>query len=685
MKCLPISVFFLSVGLAGHFQVAAADLLTEPFLQLPDEDSVRVVWFTDFEDDRHLVEFGPDFADQVTAQSTRVSRLYEDERSPLFDELNQRLYTEVTQRPVWRHEALVSGLSPGERIPYRVTSSAGSEEISSEAYSLRPLPAPSVPVTLLLASDLQNRDMGPATFQKVEEAYGSALDLILIGGDYVDYPHRASEWFDSENFSRPAFFQVLQGTYEGRFSTAPYRGGELIQHIPLMGIIGNHEVNGRSALYAEGASIEEVFDQPQPRWFAEWRYDQLVSSGELVPPSVEADAFRRAWIRDQSFEFETFLDLFTHPDSGPGGESYWSKRVGDVFVIGMNVSRMRRSWRADRRGTFTEDPEVLNDPAQWGFGDILFEPFGSGSEQYDWLRDELMSAASRTARYRIVLVHQSVFGLGQNAIPVLAQPSMRVSYLDETNTEQVFSRTFPLDMDLFASEVLPLAEAGRITSVTYDYPLEDCIWRRDIEPLLIENDVHLVYSGHSHLWNRTRVGGLNYLESSNYSRTSPPGFQDFRERGGNIPLPGGPDGPVGPDPENYPATGDPFGREPYFPNIVNPLFALEESETALPFHSSSSISVFTILDSGTGTIRSYAFDTRSPESEPLLFDEFAIDAAEDATLWPTSPRFTDGWILTDTFGYINESRLPWYFILGLDNWGYMADDSGWIFLPKPDS
>jgi hypothetical protein len=39
---------------------------------------------------------------------------------------------------------------------------------------------------------------------------------------------------------------------------------------------------------------------------------------------------------------------------------------------------------------------------------------------------------------------------------------------------------------------------------------------------------------------------------------------------------------------------------------------------------SDDITVFSILDSGAGVVRSYRFDTRDPDAPVLLFDEFPL-------------------------------------------------------------
>ena len=85
-----------------------------------------------------------------------------------------------------------------------------------------------------------------SNLQKVKETVGD-VDAVLVAGDLVNVPDRASEWFD--NAEGAAFFPALQGrshyalTANGR--TTRYRGGALIQTAPLFPAAGNHEVMGR--------------------------------------------------------------------------------------------------------------------------------------------------------------------------------------------------------------------------------------------------------------------------------------------------------------------------------------------------------------------------------------------------------------------------------------------------------
>jgi hypothetical protein len=86
--------------------------------------------------------------------------------------------------------------------------------------------------------------------------------------------------------------------------------------------------------------------------------------------------------------------------------------------------------------------------------------------------------------------------------------------------------------------------------------------------------------------------------------------------------------PIG-DQAEYAATGDPNGLEPVIPTVA-PL--LGDDNQPLPYIASNDITVFTILDTGTGTVSSYRFDTRkaklspkdSPTSDVEKFDEFSI-------------------------------------------------------------
>jgi hypothetical protein len=122
--------------------------------------------------------------------------------------------------------------------------------------------------------------------------------------------------------------------------------------------------------------------------------------------------------------------------------------------------------------------------------------------------------------------------------------------------------------------------------------------------------VRLVFFGHSHLWNRfVSDAGTHFLESSNVGNSYGAAFGENKR--------------VVPEgyKEEYVALGDPNGLEPVVPAIA-PLRG--ENGEPLPYIASNDITVFSILDTGAGTVSSYYFDTREPQSEVVKFDQFGV-------------------------------------------------------------
>ena len=122
---------------------------------------------------------------------------------------------------------------------------------------------------------------------------------------------------------------------------------------------------------------------------------------------------------------------------------YWSHQYGDVFIIGLHLNRIWRLWGSSRKGKKGEAPASVNDPNAWGFGDHLFEGIGMGTAQYDWLVSELVSSAFQNAKYKVVMAHQTVFGLGDNAYPVVVAQEAKIDY-DLGSGPKTLEITFPL-------------------------------------------------------------------------------------------------------------------------------------------------------------------------------------------------------------------------------------------------
>lgn len=640
-------------------------ILSEPMLQNPGTDSVRVVWFSENEGGRHTVRVGEQLEREFAATTTRMSHQLEDSGSQVF-QLVTGTWTVPRERRVFRHEALVTGLAAGQRAPYVAISEVGSESWRSGRYSLQPLPRAGQALKILLTSDHQNNAMCSANMQKVVETVG-VVDAVLFPGDFVSQPNRASEWFDrvggggNANFAgNPSFFQSLQGTARRWNPGSPYAGGPVLQHAPLYGSLGNHEYPGRwrmdprtdNANNPLPVTINNMDNDPQPRWYAEARYEALRAT---VNPGNDP-ALRAKWIEDNSYEWTTYREMWSLPE-GPEGKAYWGQRFGDVFIISLDANRVWRSWNATDRGKFTErfvnaDGRVTQNADEWGFGDINFRPFGRGSLQYRWLEQTLQSEACRTARWRIVISHQTMAGLGDNAVPVQAEIRTTVELTDGSFVGPFLASEWPARWPA----VRDALAANRVRFVRHEYPRARDQWLTDIEPLLLQNNVQLVHTGHSHLWNRAVVNNrLHYLEASNFGNSFGAMFfatpqngvsaNQGPRNGGAVPGSAGwiaqTTAPVAANAggaprtamtwsvDDYPVAGEVHGRTMVQPSLVNPMRTMDRrtapwTEQDLPFVASNNICTFSVFDTGTGLVTSWCFDTRDPASPVVRFDEFRL-------------------------------------------------------------
>lgn len=559
---------------------SGAGLLTDPFLQLPTEHSVRVVWFTEFPGVRHSVAYGNGLRQTVAAETTQLTRSREDRKSRVGEQTKEgQIYNRPVLRGIWRHEAEIGGLSPGKRIPYQVFSARENGEIvRSRQFTLAAKPKPGTPLKILLTSDHQLMPMTAANLQKVAETVGR-VDAVFLAGDLVNIPDRASEWFDDNRGG--AFFPCLQGRarykLEKEGKTTLYTGGELIQHAPLYAAIGNHEVMGR---YSTRQGLNDQYGQAVPRAIAAIDYN--LSARQINPRN--APDVQNAWMKANSFNTDTYEEIFTLPQSLSGGEKYYAVTFGDVRLISLLITNIWRSPELEdwSKGRYREAAKDLNAPDNWGYGQHIFEPIAKGSPQYQWLERELNSPEFKQAKYKIVMFHHPAHSLGDNIVPAYTDPVPIVQY----------------------------APDGKVKSVRYEYPLKDDYIIRDIEPLLNKAGIHLVYYGHSHVWNRfMNSQGVNFLESSNVGNTYG-AYLGEKKR----PVPAG-------FQETYAAVGDPNGLEPVVPTLA-PL--KDEKGQLLPYISSNDISVFSIFDTRQGTVSSYRFDTLDPRAKVVKFDEFHL-------------------------------------------------------------
>lgn len=570
-RAIAQDVSISSIGSIGNDAIAALpvkSLLTDPFLQLPGPDSVRVVWFTEFPGDRHWVDWGDRLEHRAVATTRRLSQTREDAQSHLPEAVAARrpAGARVWSRPVWRHEAIVSGLQPGRRVPYRVTSQGGDRAIASDVFSLAPQPRPGQPLKLLLTSDHQLKPMVAANLQQVMATVGP-VDGVLFAGDLVNVPDRASEWFDDATGG--AFFPCLQGRASRSLHGETYRGGALIQQAPLFPAIGNHEVMGRRG---RAIDLNREFYDTVPRWVAQqWAGDRPLEAAELV---------------DRSFNTRTYDEIWTlPPDAADGG--YYATSFGDLRLVVLNVTQAWRSpiLTAKFGGRYHEGRP--HSPIDWGWGQHIFEAIDPGSRQFNWLKDELASPEFQGARYRVVMFHHPPHTLGDNSVPPFADPV----------------------------QTIERDAAGQVTAVKYEYPRDRDGIAQHLSPLLESAGVDLVLYGHSHLWNRFRQGQTHYLETSNVGNSYGAAWGE-RARAG---LPQVGSGFERPD---YVAIGDPNGLAPIVPSL-DP-FHDPATNAVQPYLASNTITAFSILDTAAGTVTSYAFDPQQPDRPAWPFDRFSL-------------------------------------------------------------
>lgn len=555
-------------------------LLSDPFLQAPTETTVQVVWFTEFAGTEHSVSYGVTLGHTAQATTTKLSRTREDQLSRVNGQTsNGSVYPQPTMRDIWRHEARVADLTPGQRVPYRVTSvREDGQRVSSAEFSLSPTLPPGTPAKILLTSDHQLMPMTAANLQKVVETVGR-VDAVLVDGDLVNVPDRASEWFDKSDGG--AFFPALQGRAARALTkngiTTVYRGGELIQHAPLYTAIGNHEVMGRFSMVND---LDQQYNDPQPRVVARERYEETRKRDNL--PSDHAA--REEWIENNSYNSDTYEEIFTLPESRSRSEQYYATTIGDVRLVVLYTTRIARG-----SDSYVEKAENEANPERWGYGQLIFKPIARGSEQYSWLKRELNSREFKQARYTVVMHHDPMHSLGGRVVPAFTDPVQMIDRHPD----------------------------GTIDVIRYEYPKHANYLIRDVEPLLEEAGVDLVLGAHTHIWNRF-VGktGINFMETANVGNTYG-AFLDTPRR--LLPPASLAERYV----EQYDLTGDPYGLEPVVPTLA-PLTG--PNGKPQPYIASNDITSFSILDTGTGEITSYRYDTRTPGAPVVAFDRFTLGA-----------------------------------------------------------
>lgn len=524
-------VLILIVGVIGMIMTAKATtgrLLTEPMLQLPKENSVMVVWFTDFNAKDNVVLYGKDLENSTQAKTIKLSRVR------TFDSKKVN---------VWRHEAVVENLptyhgNKDEKVPYCIES----DGVRSTQYLLQAKPAKGTPMQILLTSDGQLKEMVAANLQILKKTVGQ-IDAVFYAGDLVNIPDQADEWFNFNN--ETSFFSLMQGKAHKEINGVSYCGAPILQQAPMYTAVGNHEFMGQ---YSDAYDLGLQFND--------------VKVGDYNTISYE--------------------EIFSMPKNQKNSELYYAETIGDVRLVVLNVARMWRNNVVGEKSNYSEDVRSLANPLMTSGGAIIYEPIKRGSTQYQWLEQELHSVAFQEAKYKVVMFHHQVHGMGLNVVPAFTDP-VKKEIKDDN---------------------------GNVMQILYEYPLEDDYLVKDLEPLLDDAGVELVFNGHSHVWNRFQTQGeMNYLESSNVGNSYGAFYQD-KGRAEIIP-----NDMTYFDAKDFALSGDPSGLKP-----IAPLFM----DRRMPYITSNTITVFSVLNTKTGLVSSYAYDTEKPEKGAYKIDYFKL-------------------------------------------------------------
>lgn len=544
----------------------------QPVLQNPDKNSITVMWFNEKHTENNKVvlldKAGNEIEREIPATEMIMSRIRGGKKES--DCNNPAIKTTI-----YKYVAVVDDLPENDGslnsfVPYYIESDGE----KSSTFTLQACPKEGTPLKILLTSDHQIKNMCAANIEKVYETVG-CVDAVFMDGDIVDVSDRAYDWFYADN----AFFKVMCGVALDEIEGKEYTGAPLLQNAPIFTAIGNHDVMG---IYDEVTDLSVQFNYPSTREHA----------GKLYDRNGKGD--REKFIEDHSYNTITYEEIFELPESEDGGEKYYLKKFGDVGLITLDVSRVWRLPALGNVGKYSEIPGGDEFNSLFGFGDFIFEPVNEGSAQIKFLKKAVASPEYADSKIKMAMFHSEAHSLGGNQIPAFTDPVAKKT-IDPVSGQEM---------------------------VIYDYPIEKDYIDTVITPILSSAETNLIFEAHSHLWNRfITYSGMNVLETSNVGNTYG-GFMDGDKRTDYPSALNEGDSYSALkeefDSKNYCLEGDSYGLNPEPSNVT----ALPGNK---PFLASNTISSFSILDTKTGTVDSYYFDTEDPDSEVVLFDSFKVN------------------------------------------------------------
>lgn len=269
--------------LAGNLR---AGITVQPYLQLPREDSMSVLWWSDTSAPVSLVRYGL----KKTNLSAKASNTF------------------VPSMRMWLHEATIEKLRPATTYRYMVVS----DSFKSAEYSFTTAPNSVSDFTFAILGDGRtDNDAVIARHRATAElAWKSGASFILEAGDLV-------KTGSAENWNR-----LLRRVITKSDTVDP--GSRVASMIPFLSLVGNHEIYSTKYRYNTKKSFsmiryKKIFANPangsaNPAW-EERYYSFDYGCATFIILDANNDS-------NDEFDNNRYLADGSTPDWAPGSEQY---------------------------------------------------------------------------------------------------------------------------------------------------------------------------------------------------------------------------------------------------------------------------------------------------------------------------------------------------------------------------
>lgn len=305
-----------------------------------------------------FVEYGetPELGRAVACERFDIRGL----RTPAHDDGYDRVPENNPELPVAQFIGHIEGLTPGERVYYRVVlETAEGERVVGEIYDFRAAPKAGEPFSFALMSDLQ---LFKPCDHTIHQLGRHPLDFILYAGDMINVVWHAGDWFAVPGAWQPeqmigmSFFDIMQRDDSGI---------RLAQYVPVFPCPGNHET-----------------DDNRVEGNRQW--------------ALEFD--RYSW----RIYMQIWRTYYPDGEYGWDGKHWYSLDYANMHIDSLMVVRCN-PW-----------------PIYEAPGSILRggEP-GPDTKQGRWLAEDLRAS---TSRFKWIVMHWHMMNRGDDTQPFLCQP-----------------------------------------------------------------------------------------------------------------------------------------------------------------------------------------------------------------------------------------------------------------------